>query len=198
MLRSLQIPYLLSQGYSNLRCVWTLGCPSELKPSNVPQEMPADLKAAKTTEIAYPAAFKALFPGEDLPEVIGVACCAQLAVTRQKVLERPISDYHRYRNWIMQTSLDDHISGRVLEYSWHLIFGKKAVHCPNAKECYCKTYGLCDLECNEEGKCGERWPYPPFSTLPTGWPTNGWDGEVRDEVKLAELRRTAMINRTGF
>lgn len=93
----------------------------------------------------------------------------------------------------METPLDDHVSGRVLEYSWHVMFGRKAVHCPNARECYCKTYGLCGLECTEEGKCGERWPFPPFATLPNGWPQIGWNGETRDEEKLEELRRTAMV-----
>lgn len=195
-MQNLQIPYIISQGYINLRCVWTLGCPSELKLTEIPAEVPEDPKSAKSTEIAYPAAFKALFPGEDLPDVVGVACCAQFALTRDKIRERPISDYHRYRNWLMETSLADHVSGRVLEYSWHMIFGRKAVHCPNAKECYCKTYGQCNLECNEEGKCGERWPFPPYSTLPHGWPSIGWNEEVRDEAKLEELRRTAIINRT--
>jgi hypothetical protein len=93
----------------------------------------------------------------------------------------------------METPLDDHVSGRVLEYSWHVIFGREAVHCPNARECYCKTYGLCGLECTEEGKCGERWPFPPYATLPNGWPGVGWNGEIRDEQKLEELRMTAMV-----
>jgi hypothetical protein len=165
-----------------------------LKLTELSQEAPSDPKSAKTTEFAYPAAFKALFPGEDLPDVVGVACCAQFALTRQKIRERPISDYHRYRNWIMNTHLEDHVSGRVLEYSWHIIFGRSAVHCPNAKVCYCKVYGLCGLECSEEGKCGERWPFPPFSTLPNGWPGIGWDGEVMNEEKLDELRKSAMKN----
>ncbi len=94
----------------------------------------------------------------------------------------------------MNTHLEDHVSGRVLEYSWHIIFGRPPVHCPNAKVCYCKIYGLCNLECNEDGKCGERWPFPPFSTLPNGWPGIGWDGEVRNEEKLEELRKSAMKN----
>jgi hypothetical protein len=49
------------------------------------------------------------------------------------------------------------------------------------------------LKCTEEGKCGERWPFPPYSTLPGGWPGVGWNGEIRDEEKLEELRRTAMV-----
>lgn len=153
----------------------------------------SSIDPAKTTEIAYPQAFSELFPTIPLPSTIGVACCAQFALTREKIRERRLSDYQRYRKWITETTLDDHVSGRVFEYSWHIIFGKGPVHCPNAGVCYCKTFGLCELECTEEGKCGERWPFPPFATLPSGWPSVGWDGQVRDEQKLHELRRTSMV-----
>ncbi|TVY81383.1 hypothetical protein LSUE1_G005564 [Lachnellula suecica] len=187
MLKNLQLPYIISQGYTNLRCVWLLGCPAEMNLEAKPEEV----DAAKTTEIAYPQAFKELFPGEQMPPRIGVACCAQFAVTREKIRERPLTDYKRYRQWLLDTPLDNHVSGRVLEYSWHIIFGKPPVHCPNAKECYCNIFGLCDLECNEEGKCGEYWPFPPFATLPHGWPTVGWSGESRDQEVLANLRTVA-------
>jgi hypothetical protein len=151
---------------------------------------PEDVDSSKTTEVAYPQAFKELFPGKSVPSVVGVPCCAQFAVTREAIRSRPLKDYKRYRQWLLETSLDSHISGRVLEYSWHMIFGKSPVHCPNAQECYCKTFGLCDLEC-EEGKCGDRWPVPPFATLPHGWPMVGWDGESRDEDFLANMRNVA-------
>ena len=195
LLQRLHIPYLISQGYTNLRCVWTLGCPSEISLSELSRKPPpSDQKDVKTTEIAYPAAFKELFPDKALPNVVGVACCAQFALTRQKIRERPVSDYHGYRNWIMQTSLGDSVSGRILEYSWHIIFGRNSVHCPIAQECYSNVYGLCGLECHEVAKCGERWPFPPYSSLPNGWPQIGWDGVFRDEETLANLRETAIIN----
>lgn len=66
------------------------------------------------------------------------------------------------------------------------------MHCPDVGECYCRTFGLCGLRC-EEGKCGDgMWPFPPSSTLPKGWPVVGWNGEIRDEEKLREIRRIAM------
>lgn len=182
LLKNLQLSYVVSQSYVNLRCVWTLGCPAELNFKG----QPAD--SSKTTEAAYPDAFKELFPGESLPPTIGVACCAQFAVTREKIRERPIQDYKRYRQWLSETPLDNYISGRILEYSWHIIFGQPPVHCPNAQECYCKTFGLCTLECKEDGKCGEYWPFPPFSSLPKGWPTVDWDGQNRNAETLVELR----------
>jgi hypothetical protein len=189
LLQNLQLPYIISQGYANLRCVWTLGCPSELK---LDQQGNSDPEAEQSTQSTYPQAFRELFPGEQVPDVVGVACCAQFAVTRDKILERPIEDYKRYRQWLLDTPLDDDISGRILEYSWHIIFGKPHVYCPNAKQCYCNTFGLCNLDCDGEDKCGERWPFPPYSTLPQGWPTVGWDGKSRDQGVLANLRQVAM------
>lgn len=60
------------------------------------------------------------------------------------------------------------------------MFGKDAVHCPSAKECYCKVFGLCNLSC-DQGSCG-LFILPPFSSLPDGWPYVGWDKEPRARV----------------
>jgi hypothetical protein len=188
MLQSLQLPYLKSQGYANLRCVWTLGCPSEISQEAAAKE--PDSK--KTTQNAYGPAFLELFPNTTVPPVVGVACCAQFSVTRPKIQSIPLPDYKRYRQWLLDTPLEDAISGRILEYAWHIIFGKPPVHCPNAKECYCNTFGLCDLECNNDSGCGERWAYPPFATLPQGWPVIGWNGETRSPEDLDNMRNIAM------
>lgn len=67
----------------------------------------------------YKPAFEGLFPGVPVPEVIGASCCAQFAVTADKIRERPKSDYETYRHWLLETKLPDDISGRILEYSWH-------------------------------------------------------------------------------
>ena len=196
MLQNLQVPYLVSQGYANIRCVWTLGCPNELRALDQPiQADPKDEKSAENTQLNYPKAFQELFPGTPVPPTVGVGCCAQFALTREKIRERPVEDYVHYRQWLLDTPLADHVSGRILEYSWHMIFGKSAVHCPNAKKCYCNTFGLCNLECGES-KCGERWAYPPFAMLPKGWPTIGWNGETRDQEFIASQRNVAVANRT--
>lgn len=59
-----------------------------------------------------------------------------------------------------------------------VIFGKDAVHCPHAGECYCQNYGMCDMKCDEE-KCNGQYALPPYSTLPKGWPRIGWKNEDR-------------------
>lgn len=58
---------------------------------------------------------------------MGAACCAQFAVSRNRVLERPLSDYEALRQWVVDTPLSDARSGRVLEFLWHVIFGMDAV-----------------------------------------------------------------------
>jgi phage gp36-like protein len=60
-----------------------------------------------------------LFPSEELPEVIGTACCSQFAVSREKVRERGVEQYERARRFLMETSLGSEISGRIFEYAWH-------------------------------------------------------------------------------
>ncbi|KAL5119627.1 hypothetical protein ACEQ8H_002473 [Pleosporales sp. CAS-2024a] len=178
MLRRFQLPYLEEQGYVNIRCAWTLGCPAEIKPLAEEGEHREAVHAGGD----YKHAFQQLFPGTEVPTEVGVSCCAQFAATREKIRERKKSDYVKYRQWIMDTELADSISGRVLEYSWHMIFGKPPVHCPSAKECYCKTFGLCNLTCNSERDCEGRYVLPPFSSLPIGWPYIGWDKEERQRA----------------
>lgn len=71
------------------------------------------------TEASYAHAFQELFPGETVPDAVGVHCGAQFAVSRDRILDRPQQDYRRYRDWLWETSLEDSISGRIMEYSWH-------------------------------------------------------------------------------
>ncbi|CEJ82107.1 hypothetical protein VHEMI02195 [[Torrubiella] hemipterigena] len=177
LLQRFQFSYLKKQGYVNLRCVWVLGCPAEIQP-----ELDAAMGAVEegvTAKRVYKKAFEELFPEEPLPDRVGVACCSQFAVRRETIRQRPQADYIRYREWLINSELPDNLSGRVLEYAWHIIFGKKAVHCPNAAVCYCEMYGLCRLKCSQ-GDCEGQYRLPPYATLPPGWPKFGWSGEERD------------------
>lgn len=117
LLRSFQFPYLREQGYVNMRCVWTLGCPDEVKPFE--DEAIEVLESRNTIKAVFRRSFQQLFPNNAVPSVIGVSCCAQFAVTREKILSRPIQDYIRMRDWLLNSSLEDEVSGRVFEYSWH-------------------------------------------------------------------------------
>jgi hypothetical protein len=72
-------------------------------------------------------AWEYMFPGEPVPHVIAEACCGQFAVSRRQVLARPRAQYERMRQWVIDTTEPDAVSGRVLEYFWHVIFGKEPV-----------------------------------------------------------------------
>ncbi|KAF2452072.1 hypothetical protein P171DRAFT_450732 [Karstenula rhodostoma CBS 690.94] len=178
MLRHFQMPYLEQEGYVNIRCAWSLGCPDEIKPLVEEGEHRDQVHAGGD----YKKAFQVLFPGVDVPTYVGVSCCAQFAATKEKIREREKSDYQRYRRWLLETDLEDSISGRIMEYSWHMIFGKDPVHCPLVQVCYCKVFGLCNLQCEDQGSCRDRYTLPLFATLPEGWPYIDWDQEDRERA----------------
>ncbi|KAJ2897445.1 hypothetical protein MKZ38_004676 [Zalerion maritima] len=179
LLQRFNFTYLGEQGYVNLRCVWTLGCPAEIHPLEDAGLLEFE-EVSRTARKDYAGAFRELFPGQEVPSEVGVPCCSQFGVSRLSIMKRPREDYIRYRDWLLNTKLDDGVSGRVLEYSWHIIFGKNATHCPDAEECYCRVYGLCDMKgpCDETG-CQGWYTLPQFANLPVGWPRMGWDGEDR-------------------
>lgn len=115
MLRRFQIPYLEKEGYVNIRCAWSLGCPAEIKPLYEEGEHREAVHAGGD----YKKAFEVLFPGLEVPREVGVSCCAQFAATKEKITERKKEEYVHYRDWLLETQLGDSISGRVMEYSWH-------------------------------------------------------------------------------
>ena len=121
-LSRLRIPHVLEQGYVNLRCVWTLGCPHEIRPfeeESAARDRSDDQAVEDRAGDFYKASFEQLFAGLPVPEVVGAPCCAQFAVAAGKIHERPKSDYERYRQWLLDTELSDDLSGRIIEYMWH-------------------------------------------------------------------------------
>ncbi|KAJ5303812.1 Lipase class 3 [Penicillium atrosanguineum] len=163
-IQNLNLDFVREAGYVNLRCSWMIGCPAELEPARYLRERPDDPNHPTATE--FPDQFKILFPDMPVPELVGGGCCSQFALSREQVLQRPKSDYERFRRWLMDTKLDSGTSGRVLEYSWHMIFGKPPQHCPDPREMYCKIYGLCNMT---EFELQNQWIWRGL-VLPDGWP----------------------------
>lgn len=116
-LAALQIPHIQKEGYASLRCNLIPGCPHEVRPFR---------SNTNDVEKAMPQVWE-LFFNTTVPDVIAAPCCAQFAVSREQVLKRPLADYVKYREWLYDTLLEDKNSGRVMEYLWHVIFGKEAV-----------------------------------------------------------------------
>jgi hypothetical protein len=59
-----------------------------------------------------------LFPLDPVPQVLAQACCAQFALTRDRIQQIPKPKFVFYRDWMLRTPLSDYISGRVWEYLW--------------------------------------------------------------------------------
>lgn len=115
-LRKLQLAFVQSNGYVNLRCNWNPGC----------------LEAHRNNAHVTPEVWKDIFSGTTMdsdqpPQQVGAACCAQFAVSRDQVKKRPLTDYVQVRDWIVDTERSDAKSGRIMEFLWHVIFGQDAV-----------------------------------------------------------------------
>lgn len=115
-LRNFQLPYLEEQGYVNMRCVWIIGCPQEIRPF---EDENAEDGVNLTAKTIYKQSFEELLPELPVPAVVAVSCCSQFAATRDMIHRRPKEDYVRYRQWLMDTPLEDERSGRVFEFAWH-------------------------------------------------------------------------------
>ncbi|KAF2797489.1 hypothetical protein K505DRAFT_415023 [Melanomma pulvis-pyrius CBS 109.77] len=120
-LQTLNIKYIQENGYANLRCIGDPGCPGEVQPFRDPPE------EHRTIEAAMPDAWQDLFGNTDVPHTLATPCCGQFAVSKSQVLKRPRSDYQKYLDWLLHTSLKDETSGRVFEYLWHIIFGQEPI-----------------------------------------------------------------------
>ncbi|THC94039.1 hypothetical protein EYZ11_006481 [Aspergillus tanneri] len=138
-MRSLQLDFVKKNGYINLRCNWNPGCKLEHRinrhvTENVWQEifsgtstpaqnttMPSNLEISSISNAMHSQKYL------PKPKHIGAACCAQFAVSREQVLQRPREDYIKFRQWVMDTNRDDASSGRIMEFLWHVIFGKESV-----------------------------------------------------------------------
>lgn len=120
LLQNFRLSYLKKEGYVNLRCDWSLGCPSAIRPFiDATQVSPGE---GLTCKHIYKQAFEELFPGASVPDTVGVGCCSQFAVRKETIRRHSKADYMRYRQWLIDSEHDDGLSGRVLEYAWHCKF----------------------------------------------------------------------------
>ena len=137
MIRHLSPERVTREGYMNLRCHWDPGCPAWLHPGAIERIY------AKQEEHILADSWAELFPEDQIPQVLGQPCCAQFAVSRERILSIPKPRFEWLRDWLLKTELSDYLSGRVFEYTWQYIFTASPLHCPSMSACYCDGYGLC-------------------------------------------------------
>lgn len=128
-LRTLKLPYVQENGYVNLRCNWNPGCEEAHRfNKHITPKIWHDIFAGTSTfSTSITNASSLLHSQTSAPAQVGAACCAQFAVSRDRVRQRPVSDYKWFRQWVMETDMNDAQSGRVLEFLWHVVFGMSAV-----------------------------------------------------------------------
>jgi len=137
MIRRLSNEHVVRQGYVNMRCHWDPGCPEWLYFNGTEQLL------GKQEEAFLTQSWRELFPLEPFPTYLAQPCCAQFALSRERILSIPLGRFTFYRDWIMKTPLTDYISGRIWEYSWQFIFTRQGAVCPAEHLCYCDAFGLC-------------------------------------------------------
>jgi Protein of unknown function (DUF3431) len=137
MVKRLSVERVMRVGYMNLRCTLTHGCPSHLHPTN-PVE-----NRLRPEDIFWPKAWKELFPDRPVPHTVSQSCCGQFAVSRDHILKTPRTEYRRFRDWLINTKLEDRISGRIWEYMWQILFTGEYEFCPPEHICLCDGYGMC-------------------------------------------------------
>lgn len=84
-----------------------------------------------------------LFPFDPIPYTLAQPCCAQFAISRDRIRSLPLARYVYYRDWLLRTSLSDYISGRVWEYVWQFVFTGQNIVCPAEHVCLCDGFGVC-------------------------------------------------------
>ncbi|PYI07688.1 hypothetical protein BO78DRAFT_312555 [Aspergillus sclerotiicarbonarius CBS 121057] len=144
--RALQLGFVQQSGYVNLRCNPNPGCKkNQYRNDHVTHAIFTDIFEGTSTpprnrtDVELESNQRFLY----IPDQVAAACCAQFTVSQQQVLERPREDYIKIRQWVIDTDLDDAHSGRVMEFLWHMIFGKESVYCPDEEVCYCQVFGQC-------------------------------------------------------
>ncbi|ETI23282.1 hypothetical protein G647_05082 [Cladophialophora carrionii CBS 160.54] len=134
--------HVIRAGYFNLRCHHEPGCPDWLHLDRPDEELDTH---RKMEERAFSlAVWTELHPNVlPPPKAISQPCCAQFAVSRDRIRAIPREEYVRYRDWILHTELSDVFSGRVMEYTWQFLFAGVSELCPAMHVCYCDGYGIC-------------------------------------------------------
>lgn len=137
MISRLSDNHVIRRGYVNLRCEWDPGCPEWLHPVH------SQASLAKQEEEVLSRCWGELFPSDPVPPFLSQPCCAQFALSKERILSIPMSRYLFYRDWILTTPLSDYISGRIWEYLWQYMFSGEYANCPLEHVCYCDGFGIC-------------------------------------------------------
>jgi hypothetical protein len=137
LVRRLSRPRVWREGFVNMRCSWYPGCPDWMHPGETQQN------DFKQEEVLLAKSWSELFPLDEIPSVLAQPCCAQFAISRERIQAKSHAQYIWYREWLFHTKIPDRLSGRVWEYVWQFVFTGQSVLCPKEHVCFCDQYGFC-------------------------------------------------------
>lgn len=141
MLRRLNHDRVARMGYMNVRCHHEPGCPDWIHMDRPGGDFDFYLKPEEIYIRRH--VWEEIHPGAPIPPSLSGICCAQFAVSRDRIRQVPLERLLWYRRWLLETTIDDQFSGRIFEYIWHYIFTAHEVYCPAMNTCYCDGYGFC-------------------------------------------------------
>ncbi|KAI1989907.1 hypothetical protein LOZ53_003473 [Ophidiomyces ophidiicola] len=132
ILKNLYMSTVERKGYVNLRCNPDPGCPTAISPFSPTAE---DIRTGDV-RAHFPEVYMALLnvTRKEVPKRIGSVCCAQFALSRDRIRLRPRDDYIRMREWALTADFDSQTIGWVFEMIWHIIFKEDAVLNPEMEE----------------------------------------------------------------
>jgi hypothetical protein len=137
MLRALSSRKVIRDGYFNLRCHLSPGCSDQV------HQLSEEAAIENPKLAAFTTAWRELFPTEAMPAMLRAPCCSQFAVSRERIRELPLKQYEFFRDWVLETKIEDSQLGRIWEYLWQYVWTGQSEVCPKAHHCYCDGFGLC-------------------------------------------------------
>jgi hypothetical protein len=185
MIRNISNERIMREGYVNMRCDLDPGCPTVL-------DYHGTFGEDEIWKSAIVDFLQELNPGKPVPKQMSQPCCAQFAVSRERIKETSLEQYVFYRDWLLGLSGSDHDTGRTWEYLWHYIFTGEHVSCPNEYTCYCEAYGICFESVGKQ----RRWFYiqKEIELLKRQMEALGTEGSQSDESDVTRLQRTMELN----
>lgn len=119
--------YILGAGYASTRCLSGRENMVSLKDGTPGDWDKFPRLDRKTRLVTLLDAFLEPEKGEDkIPVQIAAPCCAQFAVSRERVQSRSKDWWEALREWVIETPLKSFDSGRLMEHLWHIWFGMPA------------------------------------------------------------------------
>ncbi|KAF2102236.1 hypothetical protein NA57DRAFT_54157 [Rhizodiscina lignyota] len=142
MIHRLSSDRVMRHGYMNARCHPDPGCPIRLHIDREEQDI--EIRNKPKERNFKPSIWHDLFGADTpVPEELSQSCCAQFAASRDAIHRHPIEQYMKWRDWLLDTPLDDHAAAHIFEYTWQYIFTGEPELCPSMDACYCDGYGVC-------------------------------------------------------